>query len=55
MSVDIVCGKCGKAMHTTKMLRSVKEAMAAHGNKCPECGQALSTTEFSVDAHETGE
>ncbi|MDD9826335.1 MAG: hypothetical protein OXU86_06165 [Thaumarchaeota archaeon] len=55
MSVDVVCGKCGKRIHTMKMLKSVKDVMSTYGNRCPACGQALSATEFSVEAKETGE
>lgn len=55
VSVDVVCGKCGKRIHTMKMLKPVKDVISAYGNRCPECGQALSTTEFSVGARETGE
>lgn len=55
MSVDVVCGRCGKRIHTMKMLKSVKDVMSSYGNRCPECGEALSATEFSVGARETGE
>ena len=50
MSVDITCGKCGKKISTMKMLKSVKDIMKHYNNKCPFCGQLLSTTEFSLDA-----
>ena len=50
MSVDITCGKCGKKISTMKMLKSVKDIMKHYINKCPFCGQLLSTTEFSLDA-----
>ncbi len=49
MSVDITCGKCGKKISTMKMLKSVKDVMKHYNNKCPSCGQTLSTAEFSLD------
>ena len=48
MSVDISCGKCGEKISTMQMLKSVKDVLK-HYNKCPACGQMLSTTEFSLD------
>ena len=50
MSVDVTCGKCGIKISTMKMLKSVKDVMKHYNNKCPFCGQLLSTTEFSLDA-----
>jgi len=49
MSADISCGKCGKKIFTMKMLISVKDVMKHYNNKCPSCGQVLSTTEYSLD------
>ena len=49
MSVDITCGKCGKEISTLQMLKSVKDVLKHYDNKCPSCGQLLSTTEFSLD------
>ena len=50
MSVEIVCGKCGEKISSMKMLKSIKDVLKHYNNKCPSCGQALSTTEFSLDA-----
>ena len=50
MSVDITCGKCGEKISTMQMLKSVKDVLKHYNNKCPSCGQMLSTTEFSLDA-----
>jgi uncharacterized Zn finger protein len=50
MSVDITCGKCGEKISTLQMLKSVKAVLKHYDNKCPSCGQLLSTTEFSLDA-----
>ena len=50
MSVDISCGKCGEKISTMQMLKSVKDVLKHYNNKCPACGQMLSTTEFSLDA-----
>jgi len=50
LSVDITCGKCGEKISTMQMLKSVKDVLKHYNNKCPSCGQALSTTEFSLDA-----
>ena len=50
MSVEIVCGKCGEKISAMKMLKSVKDVLKHYNNKCPSCGQVLSTTEFSLDA-----
>ena len=52
MSIDISCGKCGEKISTTQMLKSIKDIMKHYDNKCPSCGQALSTNEFSVDVEE---
>ena len=49
MSVEIVCGKCGEKIITMKMLKSVKDVMKHHNNKCPHCGQKLSPVDFSTD------
>ena len=49
MSVEIVCGKCGKKITTMKMLKSVKDVMKHQDNKCPFCGQRLSPVDFSTD------
>ena len=50
MSVDISCGKFGEKISTMQMLKSVKDVLKHYNNKCPSCGQVLSTTEFSLDA-----
>jgi len=50
MSVDITCGKCGEEISRLQMLKSVKDVLKHYDNKCPSCGQLLSTTEFSLDA-----
>ena len=50
MSVNVSCGKCGEKISTMKMLKSVKDVLKHYNNKCPACGQMLSTTEFSLDA-----
>ena len=52
MSLDINCGKCGKKISTTRMLKSIKDIMKQYNNKCPSCGQTLSTCEFSIDVEE---
>jgi len=49
MSVDVTCGKCGEKISTMQMLKSVKDVMKHYNNKCPSCGQTLSTAEFSLD------
>ncbi len=52
MTVDIVCGQCGKKISTMKMLKSVKDVLKHYNNKCPKCGQKLSTNQFSLDVEE---
>jgi len=52
MSVEIVCGKCGEKISGMKMLKSVKDVLKHYDNKCPKCGQKLSTTQFSIDIEE---
>jgi len=52
MSLDINCGKCGKKISTTRMLKSIKDIMKHYNNKCPSCGQTLSTSDFSIDVEE---
>ena len=49
MSVEIICGKCGEKITTMKMLKSLKDVMKHHINKCPNCGQRLSLADFSTD------
>ena len=49
MSVEIICGKCGEKISAMKMLKSVKDDLKHYNNKCPKCGQKLSTTQFSLD------
>ncbi|HET8720287.1 MAG TPA: hypothetical protein VFM64_04765 [Candidatus Nitrosotenuis sp.] len=49
LSVDVVCGKCGSRISNMKMLKSIKDVMKHYNNKCPSCGQSLSTSEFSVE------
>ncbi len=49
MSVDITCGKCGKKITTLKMIKPIKDVMAAYDGKCPFCNHILSTSEFSID------
>ncbi len=52
MSVEIICGKCGKKIANMKMLKSVKDVVKPYNNKCPEGGQSLSTSEFTLDVRE---
>ncbi len=52
MSVEIVCGQCGSKISTMKMLKSVKDVLKHYDNKCPKCGQKLSTSQFSLDVEE---
>jgi len=49
MSVDVNCGKCGEKITTMKMLKSIKDILKHYNNKCPSCGQTLSTTDFVID------
>ena len=49
MSVDVSCGKCGEKITTMKMLKSIKDVLKHYNNKCPTCGQRLSTTDFELN------
>ena len=49
MSLDINCGKCGKKISTTRMLKSIKDIMKHYNNKCPNCGQKLSPVDFTTN------
>ena len=49
MSVEIICGKCGKLVQKIKMLKSIKDTLDVYDGKCPSCGQKLSIQEFSLD------
>ena len=49
MSIEIVCGKCGKIISTMRMLKSVKDLMKHYNNKCPNCGQKISPVDFSTE------
>jgi len=51
LSVDVICGKCGAKISDMKMLKSIKDVMKHYNNKCPSCGQTLSTSEFSVEVN----
>ena len=48
MPIDIECGKCGAVIYTMTMLKPIKEVMREHEGRCPSCGQALSSTDFSL-------
>ncbi|MDC4231131.1 MAG: hypothetical protein M8319_02250 [Nitrosopumilus sp.] len=52
MSVEVTCGKCGEKITDMKMLKSLKDVVRPYNNKCPSCGQKLSTSEFSLDVQE---
>lgn len=52
MPIEVACGKCGAVIDTMRMLKSVKEVARKHGGRCPSCGQALSSTDFVVEAGE---
>jgi len=52
MSVEVTCGKCGEKITNMKMLKSLKDVMKPYNDKCPSCGQKLSTSEFSLDVKE---
>ena len=52
MSAEINCGKCGEKIADMKMLKSVKDVLRPYNSKCPECGQTLSTSEFTLDVRE---
>ena len=49
MSIDIACGKCGEKITSMKMLKPLRDVMNQYNSKCPFCGEALSTTEFTLD------
>jgi|TARA_B110000014_G_scaffold180984_1_gene130303 DNA-directed RNA polymerase subunit RPC12/RpoP len=49
MTIEIVCGKCGKNIGTMKMLKSIKDLMKHYNNKCPNCGQKISPVDFSTE------
>ena len=50
MPIDIECGKCGKIIYTMTMLKSIKDVLRQHGGRCPSCGHALSSSDFSLEA-----
>ena len=52
MSIKIVCGKCDEEISAMKMLKSVKDVLKHYNNKCPNCGQKLSSSQFSLDIKE---
>jgi len=52
LTVDVVCGKCGNKVINMKMLKSIKDVIRPYNNKCPSCGQTLSTSEFTLDVEE---
>jgi len=52
MSVEVVCGKCGKKVANYENAQSIKDVIRPYNNKCPSCGQTLSTAEFSLDVQE---
>ncbi len=49
MSVAVACGKCGKTIAVMKMLKPLKDVMRQYDGKCPSCGFALSSAEFTLD------
>ena len=50
MPIDVECGKCGTIIYTMTILKPIKEVMRDHEGRCPSCGQALSSTDFSLKA-----
>ncbi len=48
LSADVVCGKCGSIVYQMRMLKSVKDALRATNSRCPVCGAALNTGDFTV-------
>ena len=52
MTVEIICGKCGEMLYNMKMLKPLKHTMSSFDGKCPRCGEALSSSSFSLEAQE---
>lgn len=50
--VEVTCGKCGETISGMVMLKPIKEVVKKHGGRCPSCGQALSPSDFSIEADE---
>lgn len=49
MSVNVQCGKCGAKIATMRVLKPLRDIMVHNDGKCPECGEKLSSSEFSLD------
>ena len=48
MSLEVTCGKCGDIIHIMRILKPVKDSLKTTNNKCPTCGQNLSTSDFDI-------
>ena len=49
MSVNIVCGKCGKQITHMTMIKPIKDTAELKSGKCPFCGTRVSFSDFEVD------
>lgn len=52
MSMEIVCGKCGARITEMKMLKPLRGVVGQFDGKCPSCGHAISSSEFSLDVED---
>ncbi|MGH9921177.1 MAG: hypothetical protein ACRD38_00335 [Nitrososphaerales archaeon] len=52
MSVEVTCGKCGSVIYTMRILKPVKDVVKTN-NKCPSCGQTLSSSDFVISVNKT--
>lgn len=48
--VEVTCGKCGSVIYAMRILKPIKDVLKAN-NKCPACGQTLSSSDFSVSVN----
>ncbi|MFQ5920388.1 MAG: hypothetical protein ACE5JV_00010 [Nitrososphaerales archaeon] len=47
MPVEVLCSKCGAVVYTMRILKAVRDVVKTN-NKCPSCGQPLSSYDFTV-------
>ncbi|MEE9134779.1 MAG: hypothetical protein V3U25_02880 [Nitrososphaerales archaeon] len=53
MPLEVVCGACDEVLYKGSDFKSPREVLKMLGGRCNKCGEALSTSEFSIDITST--
>jgi hypothetical protein len=49
MTLEVLCGGCGKVLYSGYDLRSPKEVVRASGGKCTGCGKPIIPSDFTLE------